>query len=205
MFLVTDQLLELAYTIRLLVIVPWMFMIICYPLICEVVLSGKTIGKRVMGLRVICLDGTRPTLESFFLRWLNGLFEIFGSVGMIAFLFVVATKNYQRIGDLAAGTVVISEPKSLSLRDVLLSVGSSTQVQYSAARFLSDEEAETIRQLLNASTSRIDEMRLRKLLWDAAKALKKRMGVESTEDPVTFLSGVLESHQAAHRDQGAGV
>jgi uncharacterized RDD family membrane protein YckC len=191
---------DIPVSLRVPVFLPLLVAIACYPMICEVLLSGKTIGKRFMRLRVIRLDGTRPTLESFFLRWLNSLIEVYGSFGILAFMMVVATRNYQRIGDIVAGTVVIYEPKPVSYSDVLLSIDDGATIQYAAARLLSDEEAETIRRLLSASRTTIDETRLRKLLWQAAEKLRGSMGVEYTNDPVVFLRNVLESHQAAHRN-----
>jgi uncharacterized RDD family membrane protein YckC len=87
--------------------------------ICEVVLNGQTLGKRVVGLRVVSdrgvpitpaqavlrnlvgsLDGTVP----YFLRPdLTSMLLLFGLTSMLL------TKKFQRLGDLAAGTMVVVE------------------------------------------------------------------------------------------------
>src|SRR5437588_5254450 len=41
-----------------------------YDLVCEIFMSGQSIGKKVMKIKVISLDGSRPTISQFLLRWL---------------------------------------------------------------------------------------------------------------------------------------
>src|ERR1700747_2522173 len=40
-----------------------------YDLVCEIFMNGQSIGKKVMKIRVISLDGSRPTISQFLLRW----------------------------------------------------------------------------------------------------------------------------------------
>ena len=61
-----------------------------------------------MNIRVVKVDGSTPTVSSYLLRWL--LFIIDGPLTSGLGIFVVLlTKNNQRLGDLAAGTMVIKE------------------------------------------------------------------------------------------------
>jgi len=78
-----------------------------YPVIFEVLADGSTPGKRAVGLRVIRLDGTpvdwgASTLRNL-LRTADFLPALFG-FGLISMLY---TRRFQRLGDLAAGTVVV--------------------------------------------------------------------------------------------------
>lgn len=80
----------------------------CYSLLCEVFNNGQSIGKRVLNIRVVKANGTTPTLGDYFLRWL--LFLVDGPItGGMGILVILLTKNSQRLGDLAAGTMVIKE------------------------------------------------------------------------------------------------
>ena len=63
-------------------------------------------GKMLFGMRVVMRDGTTPTLGTYFLRWLLLLMDTWGWIGVIVILL---NKNNQRLGDLAAGTIVIKE------------------------------------------------------------------------------------------------
>ena len=79
-----------------------------YSLLCEVLNNGQSVGKRLMHLRVTRVDGSEPTIGSYLLRWLLYPVDLaFG--GGLGLVFVLVTKNHQRLGDLAGGTMVIKE------------------------------------------------------------------------------------------------
>jgi len=80
--------------------------VLCYSLLFEVFNHGQSIGKMIMNIRVVMADGSSPTFGAYLLRWLLYLidFTITGGLGLI---FMLMTKKSQRIGDLAAGTMVI--------------------------------------------------------------------------------------------------
>ncbi|WP_071147149.1 RDD family protein [Bacteroides ihuae] len=82
--------------------------VLCYSLLCEVFNQGQSAGKCILGIRVVKVDGTTPTVSSYLLRWLLFLIDapLTGGLGL---LVILLTKNKQRIGDLAAGTMVIKE------------------------------------------------------------------------------------------------
>jgi uncharacterized RDD family membrane protein YckC len=73
-------------------------------------LVGATLGKLLMGLRVVSDQGTRPTLWSAFVRNLAGFFE-----RNIAFAFfaslpcMLLTPRGQRLGDIMARTIVVQK------------------------------------------------------------------------------------------------
>lgn len=82
--------------------------IFCYSFLCETFNHGQSFGKKLMNIRVVKVDGSTPSVSSYLLRWL--LFIIDGPLTSGLGLFVVLlTKNNQRLGDLAAGTMVIKE------------------------------------------------------------------------------------------------
>lgn len=66
---------------------------------------GRTVGKMVMGLSVITLDGNKPTAGAIVLRNLLRIIEIFmfPLVGLM-----ILSPLRQRAGDIAVGTMVIS-------------------------------------------------------------------------------------------------
>lgn len=80
-----------------------------YFAIFEAVWNGQTPGKRMVGLRVITLSG-RPLgpMESIIRNLLRIVDQMpaFYAVGIVS---VFVTAKHQRLGDLAAGTVVVHE------------------------------------------------------------------------------------------------
>ena len=77
-----------------------------YPFWMEVFNNGQSVGKMAMRIRVVCLDGTKPSVSAFFIRWVTLVIDI--AMGLA---FIIFSKNSQRIGDLAAGTTVVKNPK----------------------------------------------------------------------------------------------
>jgi uncharacterized RDD family membrane protein YckC len=86
----------------------WFLMDWLYPVVFEAGKRGATPGKRAMGLRVVQTTGSPITLGQAivrnFLRFIDGMPAFTYCFGLASCL---ATKRFQRLGDLAAGTVVI--------------------------------------------------------------------------------------------------
>ena len=78
-----------------------------YDFLWETFNEGQSPGKYIMKIRVVNKDGSRPTMGSFFMRWLLSTIDV--GLSGIGLLFILLTKNAQRLGDLAAGTMVIKQ------------------------------------------------------------------------------------------------
>lgn len=82
---------------------------VAYGIVLEWRWHGQTLGKRIFGLRVIDVHGLRLQFQQIairnLLRPIDGL-PVFYLVGAVA---AMATRNSQRLGDLAASTVVTHE------------------------------------------------------------------------------------------------
>ena len=82
--------------------------ILGYSFLCEMFNHGQSFGKKLINIRVVKVDGSTPSIGSYLLRWL--LFPIDGPItSSLGLLVVLLNKNNQRLGDLAAGTMVIKE------------------------------------------------------------------------------------------------
>lgn len=91
-----------------LILLGWFLLDWLYPVVFEAGKRGATPGKRAMGLRVVQATGSPITLGQAvvrnFLRFIDGMPLFTYVFGLTSCL---ATKRFQRLGDLAAGTVVI--------------------------------------------------------------------------------------------------
>ncbi len=90
----------------------WFGVVFAYYIVMEA-LWGGTLGKRVLGLRVLMLEAGAPldwraSIVRNLLRIVDGF--IFYLVAVIA---VAMSDKKQRIGDRVAGTVVIRAPKHI--------------------------------------------------------------------------------------------
>lgn len=68
---------------------------------------GQTVGKRLLGLRVVRIDGSRPSVAAIALRTLLRIVDWLPFGYLIGFITMMATgQRRQRLGDLAAKTGV---------------------------------------------------------------------------------------------------
>ena len=87
-----------------------LFMILFgYPIVSETVWSGRTLGKAAMGLRVVTREGTPVRFRHAAIRGALSLVDLYISVGSVAVVTSLSTNDGQRLGDLAAGTLVLRE------------------------------------------------------------------------------------------------
>ena len=78
-----------------------------YHTLFETLADGRTIGKMALGTKVVRLDGKSPHWMDILLRATLQLVDIISCFGIIAVLLVKTTPKAQRLGDMAANTVVI--------------------------------------------------------------------------------------------------
>ena len=85
--------------------------ILGYPVAFETLMHGRTPGKAAMGLRVVRDDGGPITFRHAFVRGLVGVVvDRPGlSAGVLAVIPMLASVRSKRMGDFAAGTVVVQE------------------------------------------------------------------------------------------------
>jgi uncharacterized RDD family membrane protein YckC len=80
-----------------------------YPLIFETATRGRTLGKMAMGLRVVSDDGGPERFRQALFRALSSVVEIWMLLGSPAVICSMLSPRAKRIGDIFAGTMVISE------------------------------------------------------------------------------------------------
>jgi uncharacterized RDD family membrane protein YckC len=86
-----------------------MLLLFGYPIGFETMNRGRTPGKMALGLRVVTVEGAPSGFRHAAIRAMVGLFELLGSFGAIAILTSFSSARCQRLGDLAAGTLVVRE------------------------------------------------------------------------------------------------
>jgi uncharacterized RDD family membrane protein YckC len=166
-----------------------MLPLLCYDLLLEVFMNGQSIGKKVMNIRVIALDGTQPTLGAYLMRWLFRLADtvIFGSV--VALIVTAINGKGQRIGDIAAGTVVVKLKQNISIEQLRQeSLEENYQVVFKEVTILSDHDITTLQAVLNKGENNYE------LTAEAAKKVKKVINVASELDDIQFLKQIVKDY-----------
>ena len=84
-----------------------------YHFIFESILGGKTPGKMIVKIKVTNMYGSISGIGAYFLRWILSPIDFILSGGLGA-LFILLSRNHQRLGDMAAGTIVVKTDPSLA-------------------------------------------------------------------------------------------
>lgn len=147
-----------------------------YSLLAELWFNGQTLGKKIMAIRVISLEGGEPTLGQFILRWVTRFFEwpfffgyiafstanlfvyvfITGMLGIAVVVIISVTNKNQRLGDMIAGTVVVNSKSALTLADTVFMQIDKTdyKVMFPQVMRLSDRDINTIKGVLIQASKR---------------------------------------------------
>lgn len=90
-----------------------------YPLVMESLMEGQTPGKRIMKIRVVKIDGYQASFGDYLIRWVFRIIDV-TFLGIVGLISAIATKNNQRLGDIAAGTAVISLKNNINISHTIL-------------------------------------------------------------------------------------
>ena len=173
------------------------FLFLLYCFIFEVVLHGQTIGKRMLGIRVVRLDGREPGLTDYLLRSVFYLVDVIFSLGVIASLLIGSTTRHQRLGDLTAHTTVVRVRSRLPhhLKD-LLRIESLEEYEplYPGIRQVSEQDMLLIKSAL-ARYQRFPNQAHREAVRQLANRMADLLGLpEPPNDKTGFLKTLIRDY-----------
>jgi hypothetical protein len=173
-----------------------------YPALFETVWDGRTPGKALLGLRVITVEGAPVRLRHAAIRSALGIVDFLLGAGTVAVLCALATRQSQRLGDLAAGTIVVRERRARGdVRPVAFAPPPGWEV-YAASldvARLRPDVAVLVRAFLLRVHELDREVRARRASELAARvAAVLHVTLPAHTDPELFLVAVTAAHQARH-------
>ncbi len=153
--------------ISVLILVPVTF----YSLYSEILMDGQTIGKKLLKIKVINIDGFKPSSTDHLIRWFlrvidfnffSLVFVYIDSLGLrneevllvlifligklVGFLLILFTNKNQRFGDIMANTVVVYLKDDTKFSETILeNIRENYQPTYPAVIKLSDNDARIIK------------------------------------------------------------
>jgi uncharacterized RDD family membrane protein YckC len=203
-----------AYGLGLLLLLPFF----CYHLIMEVTMNGQSIGKKVMGIRVVNEIGGRPGISQFLIRWLLRVSDLWIAIILImlistpnlfrdaetsfvvlcglAFIItdivlVVSSRKGQRIGDLLAKTILIrSNPRGSIDDTVFVPVADNYVPSFPQIMQLSDKDINAIKSIYETSRKRGDDA----MAATASMKIMSHLNITSNLPPLEFLDILLKDY-----------
>lgn len=91
----------------LLSILPAAIIYFLYHPILEVMMRGRTPGKRMAGVRILGRDGGHPSITALLLRNVFRLVDSLPATYLVGLTSCLLTQQRVRIGDMAAGTLLV--------------------------------------------------------------------------------------------------
>ncbi|AEH01770.1 RDD family protein [Lacinutrix sp. 5H-3-7-4] len=175
----------------------WAIYLLCslpaflYYVLLETFWDGQTVGKSLVKTRVVKLDGSKAGFGNYFVRWILRLVDVVFTSGGLATLTILLKGNGQRVGDIAAGTTVITEKRKVKLSDTIIKeIDPSYIPKYSQVTLFKDAEIQTIKTVFEDAKRHGNHNVILKL----NNRVKEVMQVEPIETPVEFLNTVLKDY-----------
>ena len=91
------------------VVIPSAALFFLYHPILEIVMQGRTPGKRIAGIRIVTQSGDVPGVSAILIRNVLRLVDSLPGVYVVGLTAAILTEQSVRIGDMAAGTLLVYE------------------------------------------------------------------------------------------------
>jgi uncharacterized RDD family membrane protein YckC len=160
-----------------------------YGAFCEGIFNGQTLGKYLLGLRVVSQRGVPITGAQAVLRNLvgtvDGLIPFFFQLGLAS---MIVSRRFQRLGDLAAGTIVVVEERPM--RRILLRINDSAVdavLPWLPGQIAAGSDLARVLSDYVAARGRFAPLRRAEIAEPLARPLRVRYGLPATASPDAVL------------------
>ncbi|MBS0026635.1 RDD family protein [Chitinophaga sp. 22321] len=171
--------------------------IIFYFPIMEISMNGLTPGKKLLHIQVVSMIGNSPGISQHLIRWIFRIIEtplyfMFLVPVVVPLVSIVRTPYNQRLGDVIAGTLVISTKRKGSIEETIFRDISNTDYkpQFPQIMKLSDRDMNKVKELLDRALKARDE----ELASKVAYRVKDVLHIESDLPHTHFLETVLNDY-----------
>ncbi len=174
---------------------------ILYHLCCEVFFNGVSLGKQIIGLRVVKINSEPVSVYDYFLRWAFRLIDITGSFGLLAAITVSSSPRNQRIGDYLADTTVvkISKTDRFSLHKITeLDALKDYEPQYPEVLALSEQDMLVIKEVIDR-INRYKNKVYGEILNETIDHIEKVLGIQAKSRNIDFLKILIKDYVAQTR------
>ncbi len=163
-----------------------------YDLACEMFFNGQSLGKKIMGIRVISLNGEQASFGQYLIRWLFRMVDFTFTNGLLALIMVAATERRQRLGDKVAGTTLVKTKPRTHINQTLFVP--TEEVEYDATYpevvNLADKDMQLVKEvLINVRRSGNTMLALQTM-----NKIEQVLNIKSRQEPVDFLFTVLADY-----------
>jgi uncharacterized RDD family membrane protein YckC len=163
-----------------------------YYIVFDLVRNGQSPGKRALKLRVIKNGGYPIGFGDSAIRNLVRIVDFLPMFYAIGIVSMILDKRWRRLGDLAAGTLVVKERTDLTPAQLVISVDAKSNFTYAdriRPEMVTPMELSTIREYLPRRRM-LSAQRRGQLARTIGQPIAQKMGVEEPIDFNLFLEEV---------------
>jgi uncharacterized RDD family membrane protein YckC len=177
-----------------------------YYVVFETVWRGQTPGKRALEIRVLKTSGQPIGFVDALIRNIVRVVDFLPVAYGIGVLSMFISSESRRLGDYAAGTIVVKEREKVALRDLMASrvavlpgaeqppIGESDPEELAwNLRALTPHDVHVVTELLTRAPSIPPQVRDR-IASEVAPIVAERIGAREPFDSIRFLRRVLYLH-----------
>jgi len=170
-----------------------------YDLVCEIFMNGQSVGKRVMKIKVISLDGGQASVGQYILRWLFRIVDFAITSAACAVIAIAVTEKSQRIGDLVAGTTLVRTVPRTKIDAIAFTPYKEDYTPvFNVVTQLNDKDIILIHEVLASYIKSGNSV----ILHNTAAKLKQILHIDTQMDDMMFLQTLVRdyNHIAAAMD-----
>lgn len=168
------------------------FPVYIYTVVSESLMEGQTIGKKLMKIKVVKIDGYQAHFSDYFVRWIFRLVDVWSNSAVVGFLSIIITNNNQRLGDIASGTAVISLKKNVTISNtILVNLKDDYIPLYPQVIALSDDDMRIIKDNFQHALKVDDRIVIKKLSEKVQSILKLEIDQVKITDR-QFITSVIQ-------------
>jgi len=186
-----------AVTIVFILYIPAMF----YNLFFELFFGGQSIGKKIMKIKVVRIDGGKPKLYHYIVRWIFRLVDIYVMMGGVAVFTIAFSKKGQRLGDVVAGTTVIKiNNKAYGHDTIFTNVDENYKVQFENVKLLNDNDITIVKEVLDlvVKTPTVKNITLS---YETKNRVEKVLGIKTEHEAKIFLNTIISDYNYINTNQ----
>ena len=158
----------------LVVWLPGLLAYLLYHPVLEVAMRGRTPGKRMAGVRLVTREGDIPGAGALLLRNVFRMIDSLPLIYLVGLITVVLTEQHVRVGDLAAGTLLVVDEDS-----------STAFASGAATSGLTPQAADLVHELLDRWPALEEQTRA-----NIARTLLARIEPQITADELAKLTAI---------------
>ncbi len=197
--------------IGLLVFLP----VLVYHVVLEITMNGQSVGKKIMGLKIVSENGAKASISQFFIRWLTrdiwfitlffiGVQSTYGNrtegtfiiILVLAYfvteiVLVVSSKKGQRLGDILGKTILIKTNQKANINETVFQEVEDNYVPlFPQIMQLSDRDINAIKSIVETARRKGDFY----MASNAAEKIKAHLVIQTDLSPFDLLDTLLKDY-----------